>query len=75
IYSNGQVEGEETDRNGDGRPDVVVFYVDGQISEKREDLDFDGKPDMVSRYKNGKLASREADSSEVFEQWEKDGSK
>jgi hypothetical protein len=51
---------------------TVALYVD-QISEKREDIDFDGKPDVVSRYKNGKLASREADSSEVFELWNKEG--
>ena len=54
-------------------PDAISLYVNGQISEKREDIDFDGKPDVVSRYKNGKLASREADSSEVFELWNKDG--
>jgi hypothetical protein len=38
-------------------------------------MDFDGKPDVVSRYKNGKLASREAESTEVFELWNKDGAK
>jgi len=75
IYANGQVEREEVDQNGDGRPDSVSVYSSGQISEKREDLDFDGTPDVVSHYRNGKLVSREADSSEVFEKWEKDGSK
>jgi len=75
IYTNGQVDREEIDRNGDGRPDAVSIYANGQISEKREDLDFDGTPDVVSRYKNGKLASREAESTEVFEMWNKDGVK
>ena len=75
IYANGEVEREEVDKNGDGRPDAVSIYVSGQISEKREDLDFDGTPDVVSRYTNGKLASREAESTEVFEMWNKDGAK
>ena len=75
IYANGQVEREEVDKNGDGRPDAVAIYANGQIQEKREDLDFDGTPDVVSRYKNGKLASREAESTEVFEMWHKDGAK
>ena len=73
LLEQGQIEREEVDGNGDGRPDAISLYVNGQISEKREDIDFDGKPDVVSRYKNGKLASREADSSEVFELWNKDG--
>ncbi len=75
VYANGEVEREEADKNGDGRPDVVTLFVNGQISEKREDMDFDGTPDVVSHYTNGKLTSREADSSEVFEKWSKDGAK
>ncbi len=72
IYAKGQVDREEVDKNGDGRPDAVATYANGMISEKREDLDFDGTPDLVSHYKNGKLASREAESSAVFEMWNKD---
>lgn len=75
LYANGQVEREEVDSNGDGRPDAVSVYINGQISEKREDIDFDGKPDVVSHYTNGKLTSREADSADVFEMWNKDVAK
>jgi hypothetical protein len=75
IYARGRIEREETDKNGDGRPDVIALYREGQLAEKREDLDFDGTPDVLSRYENGKLKSREADSGEMFELWEKAGGK
>jgi antitoxin component YwqK of YwqJK toxin-antitoxin module len=75
TYANGAIAREEEDRNGDGRPDVVSIYQNGQLSEKREDMDYDGTPDVVSHYLNGKLVSREANSTDVFEKWEKAGEK
>lgn len=52
---------EWTDRNGDGRADLVAEYKDGQLARVRRDTNFDGAPDVWSFYRGGQLVREEED--------------
>jgi hypothetical protein len=63
TYQNGRLAKVEKDTNGQGRPDLWIFYDatrEGEIVVKEErDLNSDGLPDLWSFYDNGRLVRRD----------------
>lgn len=52
----------EVDLNGDGRKDMLVFYLpDGRKGREEFDHDYDGIPDVKSYYEAGVLVRQELD--------------
>jgi hypothetical protein len=52
----------EVDLNGDGRKDMLVFYLpDGRKQREEFDHDYDGVPDVKSYYEAGVLVRQELD--------------
>lgn len=52
----------EVDLNGDGRKDMLVYYLpDGRKQREEFDHDYDGVPDVTSYYEAGALVRQELD--------------
>lgn len=52
----------EVDLNGDGRKDMLVYYLpDGRKGREEFDHDYDGIPDVTSYYESGVLVRQELD--------------
>jgi len=45
----------EFDRDGDGKPDEIRFYVGGVLSRIQRDTNGDGEPDVFEIYREGRL--------------------
>lgn len=47
LNPNGRMARTESDRNYDGKPDLVVYYANGNLAFKMVDDNFDGTPDRI----------------------------
>jgi hypothetical protein len=62
VYEKGRLVRRERDIDGDGRPDVIVYYGDdGRPVRGEESSRLDGRFDTVSHYRNGRMTRRESD--------------
>lgn len=62
VYEGGRLVRRERDLNGDGKPDVVLYYnEDGQLVRREESSRLDGRIDTWTFYAGGKPERKESD--------------
>jgi len=62
IYEGGRLVRRERDANGDGAPDVIVYYgEDGQPVRREESSRLDGRIDTWTYYAHGQIERKESD--------------
>lgn len=62
VYEGGRVVRRERDVNGDGTPDIVVYYDDrGQLLRREESSWLNGRIDTRTFYDDGKVQRKESD--------------
>lgn len=64
----------EFDRNGDGVPDEIRFYVGGKVSRVQRDTNGDQKPDVFEVYRDGRLERMgvDVDGDGQVDRWDRD---